>query len=614
MNTISTEFSKFNLIYDRAVTDVYQLPYSYEQIEIQPNELAVANTLNIKLRYLYENFLYLYGLCNVANFDIPTTYSGWFGISGNYSLSAEWLEFKLFSNTTPVSTGQTFVSGGDGFKGMANSYLGIGYISPRFGYPILATANKNIITIFGFDKGSYNISVNVREATLTQSIIDPLSGSLPFLNITDIELNKQNDVLYVADGTLNNIYSYDLSDTLLLRTGKMFLLDFVGGKGNITDNSKFDGLNKIAFGDNVLFAEDTNNKCIKCFDKDFNWISTTSLATLFNEVTSFNALNYNERTNQLFACGKRKVYVLDLVDNQPKLTNAYSLSGLIINPDEIVDIKFADYNKDIVYILTKNLLIKKWATKLNETIGVYPSSKLSNTTEFKWIANIANKSLSADNLLVYNTSLNRPSVLSGSNIAFFEDNLDLVSLLRNTDFQIYDFNDIVLNKNEYNQAWIYNKSFKKLFYNLSLLKTNIGYRFYEGRTVEQLLSYVERQYNNAFIDDPDLDTNTFANVCINENFQSSTINRNLRKLYDLEYYLLTSVVNQDNIRTNLLPRTRPGNNAIFDFIIYNQGFGVSVVPDNIKMYSNTDGFISPDNSVNIDNLSPYLSGAGIIII
>ena len=110
-----------------------------------------------------------------------------------------------------------------------------------------------------------------------------------------------------------------------------------------------------------------------------------------------------------------------------------------------------------------------------------------------------------------------------------------------------------------------------------------------------------------------LDVNTFANVCINENFQGAAINRNLRKIYDYQTQILNSIINQENINANLLPKSVASNNVMFDFTIYYQGDGISLKPTVFKAYSNTDGFVN-SSGISISNLAPYTSGSGIIII
>ena len=82
MNNIFDEFNKTQFVFDRSPTDIFVLPNDLNSVLLQPNELAVASTFNIKIEKLYENFLYLYGLCNIAGFNIPNKFVGWVGLSG----------------------------------------------------------------------------------------------------------------------------------------------------------------------------------------------------------------------------------------------------------------------------------------------------------------------------------------------------------------------------------------------------------------------------------------------------------------------------------------------------------------------------------------------------
>lgn len=611
MNTILNEFNNAQLVFDRSVTDTFELPYSYSSIEIQPNELAVASTINQKLNKIYQNFLYIYKLCNVANYKIPKTYTGWIGCTGTNTSPASTFQIKKFTETFPVSAAVSFVSAGNLFSKINDSYKAVSFSSKLFGSPVLVTANKNTLTMVAF-YFNYAVATNYSNEPMvvSQSYIDPLSGSLTFSNITGLAIDPEEELVFVADQNLNNIYTYDITDTIssdTIRSKKLFLLDYIGGRGTAFDNTKFNTINNIAYTGKVLFVEDSGNKCFKAYDKDLNWLSTSLLKNLFNEVERFNVITYNKIDNQLYACTDKQLYVLTIDSNYQLLSGGtYNYSNLIKGNDRIVDIKFSNYDSRIFYILTENTLIKKWTTKLNSIIGVYPNESL-RYNNFKWLTNISN--LSSDTLLLYNTSTN----LSSNNIAVFEDNLDLISLLRDTDFTVYSKEDIEINKDEYNQAWVYSKSFKKILYNILRLTSNIGYRFFENKTLSGIDTFYTRQYNTFFLSDTAVDVNTFANICINENFQAATLNRNLKKLYDYQYQILTSVVNQENLTRNLLPRRIRGNNRMFDFTIYSQGNGISINPNPFKMYSNTDGFVGVGDVV-ISSLAPYTSGEGIIII
>lgn len=610
MNTIINEFNNAGLIFDRTVNDSFELPFSYEQIEIQPNDLAIASTINQKLEKIYINFLYLYKLCNVANYQIPKDYTGWVGCTGTNTSPASTFKVTKFSNTFPISSAVSFLSAGNKFSKINDSRLAVSFSSKLFNSPVLVTANNNTLTLVAF---FYDYTVRDLQGepfVLSQSAIDPLSGSLTFSNITGLAIDPEEEIIFVVDQNLSNVYAYDITDTIssdVIRSKKIFLSDFIGGKGTAFDRTKFNLPNTIAYTGEVLFVEDSGNKCIKAYDRNLNWLNTTILKNLFSEIQRFNVMAYNKVNNQLYACTDKNLYVLNITSDYQILSGAtYNYSNLVLGTDRIVDLKFSNYDSRIFYILTQQSLIKKWTTKLNATIGIYPNNNLRSNT-FRWLTNVSN--VSADTLLLYNTSTN----LSSCNIALFEDSLDLVSLLKDTDFTIYAKEDIFINKDEYNQAWVYSKSFKKVLYNILRLTSNIGYRFFESKTVSNIDTYFTRQYNTFFISDTAVDVNTFANVCVNENFQAATLNRNFKKIYDYQYQILTSVVNQENIRRNLLPRAVRGNNRMFDYTIYYQGTGISINPNGFKMYSNTDGFVGPGD-LTISSLAPYSSGGGIIII
>jgi hypothetical protein len=605
MNSIANEFTKYGLAFDRSVNDVFSLPFTYDQIELQPNELAVANTLNIKLEKLYFNLLYLYKLCNVAGYSIPKTYSGWYGLTGTDTMRTSAFEFKLFSPAVPLINAVSFVSGGNQYASINDSVLALSYIAPSFDCPVLITASPTTLTIIPFSSQYTNTTIiNGSPFVVTQRNIDPLSGSLEFNNITGLAIDAKEDILFVADQNLNNIYTYDITDTIFNRTRKFYLTNYIGGKGSSVDRTKFNSLNKIAYTGELLFAEDTGNKCIKVYDKNLNWLNTTVLKTLFESSGKFNAMSYNTRDNQLFACNDKSLYVMNITSDYTVLSAvSYDFSNIVLGSDRIVDLKFANYDSRIFYILTaNNAIIKKWTTKPNSTIGISYQSGVS-----KWLTVVPN--LSTDQILWYANS----PLLSRGRILLYEDGLNLLSLQRDEDFFIYTLEDICINKDEYNQAWVYNKAFKKLLYNIILLNSNTGYRFFEGQTTTGLTTYVSKQYNTFFLTDTVLDVNTFANVCVNENFQGAVINRSLRKIYDYQSQILYSIINQENINTNLLPKTVTSNNVMFDFTVYYQGDGVTLKPSVFKAYSNTDGFVN-SSGVSISNLAPYTSGSGIIII
>ena len=81
--TISTEFLRQGLIYDRYLGVDVDLPYTFEDIKIQPNDTATYSVLNIKFKHLYDNFLYLYKNCKLASNVIPISATAIAGVSAS---------------------------------------------------------------------------------------------------------------------------------------------------------------------------------------------------------------------------------------------------------------------------------------------------------------------------------------------------------------------------------------------------------------------------------------------------------------------------------------------------------------------------------------------------
>lgn len=636
MNNIFNEFSKTEYVFDRVATDVFELPYSKNQIQIQPNELAVASSFNIKLEKLYYNFLYLYGLCNIANFEFPTYYSGFFGLTGGDTITyTQGTGNTLIPTPIVMNIFVDALSSGDsgGITILGNApyidTIGIAIepsrtlldnnffqVNSSFAATSfmdsqgqadnnLVIVNKYFISIFGFTPTFEPIFIT------EQNIIDPLSGTLYFQDICGVATDT-NKTLFVADKILNNVYSYDLRSAVsddYIRSGKLFLKDTIGGLGGRYDSLKFNNVNRILFTGDVLIVEDVGNKCFKVYDRNLNWINTTVAITLFNTVTSFQALAYNKKENNIYGVRDGKLHILSIQSNYEIVSSTYYDYQSLLDSDEyFTDIKFSNYNDKVFYLLSNKKIFKKWTTKPFYNIGLVKNSRFGGK-EFKWLTTSPGNS--GDDILLFAAA---PDLLDNT-IATFKDDINVVSLLKNNYFNIYTVEDIKINPQEYIQSWVYNKSFKKFLYNMIYFNSNISYRFFEGFDELNTPIFIKRGYNNFFLQNDPLNVNTFSNIFVNENFQSSVLNRGLEKIYDYQQDILSNIISNENVTEDLSPRrlpTIPIN--IFDYITYEQGLGGTIVPTPISMLRGVDGFESPDNSVIIVSLAPYSSGGGINII
>ena len=202
--------------------------------------------------------------------------------------------------------------------------------------------------------------------------------------------------------------------------------------------------------------------------------------------------------------------------------------------------EFCKYEKDIFYILTDKALIKKWEYRKDEIIGRKNASDFGTGSEFKWIST-ATKTLSSDNIYIYAWN----STANANQILIYEDELDLISIFGNDDFKVYSKNDIFVKKNEWNQAWVYEKNLKKLVKNIDLLKNNIYYNLIRKDGDFGSITDIKKIYNQFLFISDQIEYKKDFVIGVNENFQASVINRELDKIYDLEEKTL-DFVNLDN--------------------------------------------------------------------
>jgi len=536
MNAIDTEFQKIDLNYDRTVTDVFELPYSLNTILIQPNELAVSRSFNIKIQKLYDNFLYLYGLCNVADFKIPRRYEGWIGYD-NLEKKILYLYGDDTTNAVAVLSSVLFAS---------NQALAFYSANGRYEQNLMFT-NGQYISLNGIDQRNGDYSP---VTLIQQSSIDPVSGSINFYNITGMAQYKAEQ-LFISDATYNNLYSYNLGGAISddnIKNRQLFQLNVVGGRGTSQDRIKFNNIGKIAVAGDVVIVEDKGNKTFKVYDRNLNWLNSTITPTLFNAISTINAMVYSEKDNRLYVASNTSLFLLDISTDYNLISaKSYDFSSILAGNEYFVDIKFANYDKDVFYLLSNKNLYKKWITKPEKNIGTLRNS-VFNDDNFRWIT--TTPTASGDDVLIYAVSQD----LTRSYIAVYRDNLSITTLFKTDNpLVVYSREDVLIDPEEYNCSWVYNKSIKKMLYNMSLLVNNIGYRFFTDEDDTGTPVFLYRGYNNFFRYNAPLDTNKHSNVFINENFQAETINRCFKQIYDYQDLVLQTIVTNDSVVTDLTP-------------------------------------------------------------
>jgi len=428
MINISTEFKKSNFDYDRLIGVVDVLPYDKNEVTIQPNELCYHKTINIKLSYLYDNFMFLYSRCSVPNYKIPTTFNGFIGVTGS--------NIGIYNNTN-ISDDFSYAN----FPQLDSTKNAVAYKADNMFYLFVNCVSA--ITVMRHDLETSFCQVCPNVITL----VDALSGELTFQKINSLSI-LDNRYLCVSDETLDLVLKYDLltyfSNENIFKNAsspfrsRLFLLEALGGQGKRYDNIRFEKPKSIPTENNLILVEDSENKILKFYNSNFDFLFYKTLVSLYDTVSSFNSFKFkNEKELYGILDAGYYSFNVNLDESQVDVNGFVSLSAILSNNEKIIDINFCKYENNILYILTNKSLIKKWDNNVNKTIGRVSAASLGIDSTYKWFYNLS-KNENED--FIYVSCFN--SKAYSNQILIYSDQLDLITILNERDFQIYSKDEV----------------------------------------------------------------------------------------------------------------------------------------------------------------------------
>ena len=553
MIDIELEFNKSGYDYDKSIDFIDKLPYSIEDASIQPNELSYHKTFNTKLSYLYDNFMYLYSRCSIPSYNVPTTFNGFIGVTGS--------DFGIYDDISTMS--KPFSSANNGNLDFAKN--GIVYKNEKDNTYYLFV---NCLTSINVIQHDSNLNLSKTSSNIITTI-DPISGELAFKKINSISISE-NKYLCVSDEILDSVFKYDLdtyfsNDNIFKNASspfgsKLFLIDIVGGEGGRYDTIKFEKPKNVSSKDDLILIEDSGNKIFKLFNSDFNFLSYQTFISLYNNITSFQSIKFKNE-DEIYGIVKNGYYVFDLNPENytMKLNSFVSLSSSLSADEYIIDINFCNYEKNIIYILTNKNFIKKWDSKIYKSIGSKKAQDFGESSNFKWFTTIS-KNVSSDLIYIYTYN----STSSANQILVYTDELKLISNLSDRNFKVYSKDEILIKKQEWNQSWVYEKSIKKMVKNVETLKNTIAYNFIKKEDYYGNLINLARIYNKEALTCYDrVIYNEQFTLGLNENFQSSVVNRLLNRTHILEEDLLMTINGQDSVDRDYLLYTGRYNDNLY---------------------------------------------------
>ena len=420
--------------------------------------------------------------------------------------------------------------------------------------------------------------------SLSASINSSLSSNYIFANTTnnigtnnDLKYKKINGIvyaensIYISDEVRNNVIRVNVSGFTEIddvRNKTYFETEIIGGKGEVRDNYQFNKPLVLDFYNNELYVLDQNNTTIKVYDKDLGFVRNIRRNKFVLDNPPSQVKIFNGDFYWLTKSGT--LFVLDenmILKRKKELVNSY-------NSEEFLSFDISQKNNTI-YLCTKQNIYKYFLDSLG-FIGIYNLEKNNIKNTRLSFLSIIDGTDDKDLVYVYGGRSDGNDNKKGAILVFDETNI-FVDLLSDYDFDIYSFDEVKVDKNEFVSNFAYNKSIvKSLNNNLQLrnfIYRKVNYKqLRNGGITYEGITYFNNQDLKLTNFEPDF--NNYIGT--NEIFSSYVANRVLEETYDLQIKIANlfennvtlpdrSIVVIDKAQLGIMLETYPGNP--FDFYL-----------------------------------------------
>jgi hypothetical protein len=471
-----------------------ELPYSLNDISIQPNEFGDADIFNTCLSRIDDNLNYLKNNIQTINSNAPSYYYGWMGSNqDNRSDGIRWY--------TP-SYGSEFYETPNYAASEGTSYF-TDIKDIHIGKYIYVLDDKRF-RLFEKDKNCKEIKF------LKASDMDDL-----FFNPQSITVNEDETSIYVADSIRHKIYRFDF-DFSDLQNPLFGLVLTVGTLGGLNDNSKFDFPSEIFLWNDNLFVLDYNNNCIKQYSGSLSWIHTYYDDVLKDDqIVNFTV----HESGLIYAVTKNlKVHIFDELAK-----SVYSTFDVAqIGESEIVKMEF-DENGEFLYITTTGNVFKY--SSVGEFLTTFNLPNI-NGLKFTSCKHYSNREL---------------YVSTNKSILKFQDFVDLFKIGDGLDSKYWSLDQILLKKEEFATDINYNLALNRTAQNLKTFRNSLNGKFVlvSEQTARGTATYfslipILKEDNVKFGSDVE---NEKLKIGVNEFYIPDVVNRELKKLHDSQISL-----------------------------------------------------------------------------
>jgi hypothetical protein len=472
-------------------------PYSLEQTTIQPNEWGDVDIFNTSVSRLYNNLQYLQDNIQTINSDTPTLLYGWLG--GNVytkSQGIRWFvrnfdpKYYLFPNYASTTNSVS------AFYNIEDIAINNDYIYVLDNYKLRCFYNKSYKPIETF----FDLSS---------------SWNLEMVAPNSLDIDLETSDLFIVDPPRNKIVRLNVD----LQTPAINFSVNVGGFGSRLDSSKFNAPSQVVVANNSVFVLDYNNKCVKEYTKDLNWMHTYYHPDF--ETNSPISIASNQTGLVYIATSTFKIYIFSDANPSTPVVNftLTEMQNLNIKIVKIILDKFGGF----LYVNGIKKTFKYTSTPI----------KTNNNSYVGVFIGIMNLNFSSSSI---KNGSNQNLFLSTKNaIIRVQDIVALFKIGKGLPYSNWTQEQLLLNKQEFASDLNYNKCLQRLVQNVKTFRNNLNAKFVKSlkKTAVGDVSYfamapISVSDLPVFEDDVE---NELVNIGVNELHIPQVFNREISKIY-----------------------------------------------------------------------------------
>jgi hypothetical protein len=264
----------------------------------------------------------------------------------------------------------------------------------------------------------------------------------PFRDLVSIDVDGTGKIC-VLDRLINRVTIFEIDSV----TNQPIIFTTWGGLGTSASKTRFNRPSDIHIDINDrIWVTDAGNSCIKHFSNTGSWIKTVRLQSFVDNGLESCCMDSTGLLHVL--CKDATVRVVNPATDSEEFTYSVQPGSTKIK---------TNYVRECVYVVSPNVV-----------------SKHFRSGEF--FSNIVDNKLRATNLAsVFQDEYRNVHITSTSNILKYNDRMVVLQLRASLSTSYLPLSNIIIDKEEFVQDWVYNKTFERIWDCIELFRDSLLY-------------------------------------------------------------------------------------------------------------------------------------------